>query len=63
MPPPVARDGGVAEGREGEMSEQHPYVLYPHGVGRGCKGLKPQHHTLSLLMHEHEPRQHVAAPS
>ncbi len=24
-------------------------VVYPQGVGRGCKGLKPQQHTLSPL--------------
>jgi hypothetical protein len=24
-------------------------VVHPQGVGRGCKGLKPQQHTLSPL--------------
>jgi len=24
-------------------------VVLPHGAGRGCKGLKPQQHTLSPL--------------
>lgn len=34
---------------QGERKEIIPFVLHPHGVGRGCKGLKPQQHTLSAL--------------
>ncbi len=31
---------------------KEPFVVYPQGVGRGCKGHSPQQHTLSLSNHE-----------